>query len=110
VEATVDDELDGAHVLAVGFEPGQAKHLTVDGARVERLVDAPARPLICVFLPDRLELIKGPPALRRGHVDQVVAAARPARAGTRRAYNQALAQRNALLGRIRAGRASRESM
>ena len=25
----------------------------------------PARPLVCVFLPDRLELIKGAPALRR---------------------------------------------
>jgi len=110
VEARVDDAEDGPHVLAVGFEPGEAKHFTVDGARVERLIDAPGRPLVCVFLPDRLELIKGAPALRRAHVDQVVAAARPARAGTRRAYTQALAQRNALLGRIRAGRASRSSL
>jgi DNA replication and repair protein RecF len=51
--------------------------------------------------------VKGPPALRRGHLDQVVAAMWPARGATRRAYGQALAQRNALLGRLRSGRASR---
>ena len=56
-----------------------------------------------VFLPDRLELIKGAPALRRAHLDQFVAALWPARAATRRAYAQTLAQRNALIARIRAG-------
>ena len=60
-----------------------------------------------VFLPDRLELIKGPPSLRRAHLDQVVAALWPARPATRRAYSQALAQRNALLARVRAGRLGR---
>jgi DNA replication and repair protein RecF len=94
---------DGDHELSVGFEPGAAKRLRADGAPVERLVDAPYRPLVSVFLPDRLELVKGPPALRRAHLDQVVAALWPTRAGTRRAYRQALAQRNALLARVRAG-------
>ena len=54
--------------------------------------------------------MKGPPALRRAHLDQVVAAARPARAATRRAYSRALAQRNALLGRVRAGHAPRDAL
>jgi DNA replication and repair protein RecF len=94
---------DGAHDLAVGFRPGDPKRFWVDGAPAERLLDAPHRPLVSVFLPDRLELVKGPPALRRSHVDQVVAALWPARAATRRAYGQALAQRNALLARVRAG-------
>jgi DNA replication and repair protein RecF len=94
---------DGPHALAVGFQPGEPKRLRVDGAPVERLLDAPARPLVSVFLPDRLELVKGAPSLRRAHLDQVVAALWPARAGTRRAYAQALAQRNALLARVRAG-------
>jgi DNA replication and repair protein RecF len=66
--------------------------------------------LISVFLPDRLELVKGPPALRRAHLDQFVTALWPARAGTRRAYAQALAQRNALIARIRAGGASRSAL
>src|SRR5437764_8854380 len=109
VEVEVADA-DGAHELAVGFRPGEAKHLSADGARVERMSDAVARPLVSVLLPDRLELVKGAPALRRAHLDQVVAAAWPGRAGTRRAYTQALAQRNALLGRVRAGRAPRASL
>ena len=78
--------------------------MTCDGAPVERLLDVPVRPLISVFLPERLELLKGPPALRRAHLDQVVAALWPARAATRREYSRVLAQRNALLARIRAGR------
>src|SRR5579884_713405 len=32
---------DGSHQTAVGFTPGQPKRLQVDGASVERLVDAP---------------------------------------------------------------------
>jgi DNA replication and repair protein RecF len=101
---------DGSHLLSVGFEPGEPKRLTVDGVRVERLLDSPARPLVSVFLPERLELVKGTPSLRRAHMDQVVAALWPARAATRRAYAQALGQRNALLGRIRAGVASPSSL
>ena len=109
VELSTRDR-DGAHSIAVGFQPGEAKRFRVDGAPVDRLVDNPARPLVSVFLPDRLELVKGPPALRRAHLDQVVAALWPARAGTRKAYSAALAQRNALVARIRGGRGSRESL
>ena len=94
---------DGPHELAVGFAPGEVKRLRADGAPVERLLDVPFRPLVAVFLPDRLELVKGAPSLRRAHLDQVVAGLWPARSGTRRAYGQALAQRNALLARIRGG-------
>src|SRR5438874_5511120 len=101
---------DGEHVVSVGIEPGERKRMRVDGVTVERLVDAQARPLAAVFLPDRLELVKGPPAARRAHLDQVVAALWPARAETRRAYGRALAQRNALLGRVRAGAADRGAL
>jgi DNA replication and repair protein RecF len=98
------EDAAGRHAIAVGFKPGEPKRLTVDGAAVERLSDSEARPLVAVFLPDRLELVLGAPALRRGHLDQVVTALWPSRAGTRRAYSAALAQRNALLASIRAGR------
>src|SRR3954467_12380351 len=94
---------DGPHVLEVGFAPGEEKRVRVDGAPLERGADAPARPLACVFLPERLELVKGAPATRRGHLDQLVSALWPARADTRAAYARALPQRNALIGRIRAG-------
>jgi DNA replication and repair protein RecF len=101
---------DGPHELAVALAPGEPKRMRVDGAAVDRLLDAPVRPLVSVFLPDRLELIKGPPALRRAHLDQFVAALWPARVSTRRAYTQALTQRNALIAQIRSGRGSRSQL
>src|SRR4051795_12302371 len=107
----LDAERDGeSHRITVGFEPGEAKRMQVDGATVDRLTDAAARPLVSVFLPDRLELVLGAPALRRAHLDQVIAALWPARVGTRRAYAAALGQRNALIAGIRAGRAGRGSL
>jgi DNA replication and repair protein RecF len=109
--------LDGeeAHELSVGYgavsgSPQAVKRMTSDGAPVERLLDVPARPLLSVFMPDRLELLKGAPALRRAHVDQVVAALWPLRAEVRREYSRVLAQRNALLGRIRSGGASQATL
>lgn len=101
---------DGGHRLAVGYEPARQRRLTADGAPVERLTDVPFRPLSIVFLPDRLELVKGAPAGRRAHLDRFVAALWPARAGARAAYAQALAQRNALLGRVREGIAPASSL
>src|ERR1700730_5305305 len=96
------------HVLTVGFGTSTdgsrpAKRMSADGAPVERLIDVPDRPLMSVFMPDRLELVKGPPALRRAHLDQFLAAVWPARAQVRREYSRVLAQRNALLSRIRSG-------
>jgi DNA replication and repair protein RecF len=110
LELRCEDDAGDRHDLSVGFQPGEPKRLRVDGAAVDRLTDVATRPLVSVFLPDRLELVTGAPALRRAHLDQVVAALRPARASTRRAYTAALGQRNALVGAIRAGRAGRGSL
>lgn len=101
---------DGVHRLSVGIAPGEAKRISADGAPVERLLDVDVRPLVSVFLPDRLELVKGPPAVRRAHLDQFVAALWPTRVATRRSYAQALAQRNALVARIRAGSGSADAL
>jgi DNA replication and repair protein RecF len=79
---------------------GERRHL-LDGATVAGDL-ADRRPPLAVFLPDRLALVKGPPAERRSHVDRLLAALWPSRAEARRAYARALAQRNALLGRARA--------
>ena len=101
---------DGRHELTVGFTPGEPKKMQADGAAVERLVDVADRPLVSVFLPDRLELIKGTPSLRRAHLDQFLAALWPARTATRKAYAQTLAQRNALIARLRSGGGSRDAL
>ncbi len=101
VEADVEGG-DVSHRLEVAFTPGQPKQVRVDGAAVEGAA-AESRPAVVLFLPDRLELVKGAPSLRRGHLDQLVAALWPARSSTRSDYSRALSQRNALVAHIRAG-------
>jgi DNA replication and repair protein RecF len=91
--------------LEVGFEPGEPKRILLDGSALDGPPGLDDRPPVSVFLPERLELVKGAPASRRAHLDQLVAALWPARAETRAGYSRALAQRNALLARVRAGSA-----
>jgi DNA replication and repair protein RecF len=104
-----------AHELAVGFGANEdggspVKRMTLDGSPVERLVDVAVRPLVSVFMPDRLELVKGPPAVRRAHLDQFVAALSPLGGEARREYGHVLAQRNALLSRVARGQVSSEAL
>jgi DNA replication and repair protein RecF len=91
----------------VGIEPGRAKVVKVDGSRLE---PATQRPLLCVFMPDRLELVKGAASLRRPHLDALVAALWPPRRATRVRYARAVAQRNVLLARVRTAAASSASL
>src|SRR3954453_9851190 len=55
-EAEVEGE-DGAHLLEVGFQPGEPKRLRIDGAPVDRFGPDAPRPLTVVFLPGGLELV-----------------------------------------------------
>jgi DNA replication and repair protein RecF len=87
---------------------GERRHLVDGAAASPEHLDL--RPALAIFLPDRLALVKGPPSLRRSHVDRLVAALWPGRADARRRYGRALAQRNALLGRVRAGGASTDTL
>lgn len=97
------------HRFLASLVSGEGKRHRVDGAPAAP-AHAPLRPPIGVFSPDRLALVKGPPSARRAHLDRFVAALWPARADGRRRYGRALAQRNALLGRVRAGAASEASL
>ncbi|MDQ3758681.1 MAG: DNA replication and repair protein RecF [Actinomycetota bacterium] len=107
VEVSLDAEGERREFLcAVDSECGR-RHLVNGSATPDA---ASLRPSLAVFMPDRLSLIKGPPAARRSHLDGFVAALRPARAEARRRYARALAQRNALLGRIRAGASPADSL
>jgi DNA replication and repair protein RecF len=119
VEADVE-EVDG---LPLSHSAGGARRRTFlfaisrDGER-RHLIDGDAvgpehadlRPPIALFMPDRLILVKGPPAARRAHLDRFWAALWPARGEVRRRYARALAQRNALLGRLRAGEGDRRTL
>src|ERR1700750_2853960 len=57
VSVAVEAE-DGPHRLGVGFEPGEQKRFRIDGAPVDRPASSAVRPLVAVFMPDRLDLVK----------------------------------------------------
>ena len=107
-EAVLEDLGERREFLcAVDRAEGRRHLLNGSSAPAE---SAGMRPPLAVFMPDRLALVKGPPAARRSHLDGFVAALRPARAEARRRYARALAQRNALVGRIRAGDGGPDSL
>ena len=106
--ARVEVELADAaerRTFLCAIERGEERRHRVDGKALDAAALADLRPALSVFMPDRLALVKGPPAARRSHLDGFCGALWPARAEPRRRYGRALAQRNALLGRIRAGAA-----
>jgi DNA replication and repair protein RecF len=109
-EATVRDEdgLERKLLAAVSRTEGR-RHL-LDGNPADPGTLARSRPPVAVFAPDRLTLVKGPPAERRAHLDGFVAARWPARGELRKHYGQAVAQRNALLSRLAAGYGSPDDL
>jgi DNA replication and repair protein RecF len=102
-EATVcdDDGIERRLLASVSRADGR-RHL-LDGSPADPATLARSRPPVAVFSPDRLSLIKGPPAERRAHLDGFIAARWPSRSELRRRFGQALAQRNALVARLAAG-------
>ncbi|HEV2790361.1 MAG TPA: DNA replication and repair protein RecF [Solirubrobacterales bacterium] len=109
-EATIRDEdgLERKLLAAVSRTEGR-RHL-LDGNPADPATLARSRPPVAVFAPDRLTLVKGPPAERRAHLDGFVAARWPARGELRKRYGQAVAQRNALLSRLSGGFGSPEDL
>jgi DNA replication and repair protein RecF len=108
IQAEVADGSE-THVFLWSLDrSGDRRHLVDDSPATAE--HAELRPPLAIFVPDRLALVKGPPALRRAHLDRLCAALWPARAEARRGYGRALAQRNALLGRVRSGAAPVDSL
>jgi DNA replication and repair protein RecF len=103
VELVVRTEDDASHVLLASVSRAEGRRHLLDGEPAAPDVIAAHRPHVVVFSPDRLVLVKGPPAERRAHIDRFIAARWPSRAGRRQDYGRALAQRNALLRRVAAG-------
>jgi DNA replication and repair protein RecF len=102
-EATIRDEDGLERTLLASVSRTEGRRHLLDGTPADPATLARSRPPIAVFAPDRLSLVKGPPAERRAHLDGFVAARWPARGELRKRYGQALAQRNALLSRLAAG-------
>ncbi len=105
-EVTVRDADSVERRLLASVSRSEGRRHLLDGTPADPATLARCRPPVAVFAPDRLSLIKGPPAERRSHLDLFIAARQPSRAGLRQRFGQALAQRNALLSRIAAGRSA----
>jgi DNA replication and repair protein RecF len=109
-EATIRDEDGIEHTLMAAISRTEGRRHLLDGNPADPATLARHRPPVAVFAPDRLTLVKGPPAERRAHLDGFVSARWPARAELRKRYGQAVAQRNALLSRLHAGYGSPEDL
>lgn len=101
--ALICDSDRAEHRLLASVSRAEGRRHLLDGSPVDAMTAARHRPPVAVFAPDRLTLIKGPPAERRAELDRFAAARWPAREGLRKRYGQALAQRNALLSKVAAG-------
>jgi DNA replication and repair protein RecF len=107
-EVTVSDGSE-SRLFAASVGSGQGLQRRLNGKALPG--DAPTlRPAVAIFSPDRVVLIKGPPSERRAHLDRLVSAMWPGRAEARRRFGRALAQRNALVARIRGGATSESAL
>jgi DNA replication and repair protein RecF len=102
-EATIRDEDGLEYRLLASVSRSEGRRHLLDGNPADPATIARHRPPVAVFAPDRLTLVKGPPAERRAHLDGFLAARWPARGELRKRYGQAVAQRNALLSRLAGG-------
>jgi DNA replication and repair protein RecF len=92
-----------SHSLLASVSRSEGRRHLLDGEAVAPETIARHRPHLVVFSPDRLVLVKGPPAERRAHLDRFIAARWPTRSGLRQGYGRVVAQRNALIRRVAAG-------
>jgi DNA replication and repair protein RecF len=105
-EATVRDDDGIERRLLASVSRAEGRRHLLDGSAADPATISHSRPPVAVFAPDRLALVKGPPAERRAHLDGFLAARWPARADLRKRFGQVLAQRNALVARIASGRSA----
>jgi DNA replication and repair protein RecF len=105
-EVVLRDRDGVEHRLLASVSRAEGRRHLLDGSPAEPAEISRHRPPVAVFSPDRLALVKGPPAERRAHLDRYVAARWPSRAPLRQRYGQVLAQRNALIARVAGGRAA----
>jgi DNA replication and repair protein RecF len=85
--------------LEVTVRRGEGKRARLNGAPLRAAEQLRTIVSTLVFTPDRLGVVKGPPAARRAYFDRVLGRLAPARAPLPAEYGAAVAQRNAALRR-----------
>jgi DNA replication and repair protein RecF len=88
----------------------QAKRARLNGAPLRAAEQLRSEVAILAFTPDRLVVVKGPPAARRAYFDRALGRLAPARASLPVEYAAAVGQRNAALRRVSAGVSSRDAL
>ncbi|MGH3022259.1 MAG: DNA replication/repair protein RecF [Gaiellaceae bacterium] len=87
----------------VTITPGAGKQVRLNGAPVASAEELRARLTALVFVPDRLAVVKGGPAVRRAYLDRMLGRVFPSQASLPGEYGRALQQRNEALRRARSG-------
>ena len=94
----------------VTITPGEGKRLLLNGAPLASAEELRTRLTALAFVPDRLAVVKGGPAVRRAYFDRMLGRLSPSLASLPGEYGRALAQRNEALRRARAGVSSRDAV
>jgi DNA replication and repair protein RecF len=94
----------------VTISPGEGKRLRLNGAPLASAEELRTRLTALAFVPDRLAIVKGGPAVRRAYVDRMLGRVSPSLAPLPGEYGRALAQRNEALRRVRAGVSTRDAV
>jgi DNA replication and repair protein RecF len=96
--------------LEVTVKRGEGKRAQLNGAPLRAAEQLRTLVSTLVFTPDRLGVVKGPPATRRAYFDRALGRLSPARAALPSEFGAAVAQRNAALRRAAGGFAGGDSI
>ncbi len=96
--------------LEVTVRRGEGKRARLNGAPLRAAEQLRGLTSTLVFTPDRLGVVKGPPAARRAYFDRVLGRFAPVRAALPAEYGAAVAQRNAALRRAARGVSGRDAI
>lgn len=94
VNGLIDEE---QRTVAVAWGDGEKKHAKVDGVRLTRLADLLGHFQAVAFVPEDVELVYGPPGIRRRLLDIYISQIDQKYLRDLIEYQRVLAQRNALL-------------
>jgi DNA replication and repair protein RecF len=93
---------DGVHTLQVALQ-GSQRRVEIDGAPISKLAALWGQLNAVLFTPDDLQIVKGPPAIRRQFLDMEISQVRPSYLTWLQRFQAALSERTALVRAIGGG-------